>query len=198
MKILFATKNPAKIQRYVGKLEEKGIKVVTLKDLNIDVDVNENGKNALENAEIKARAYYNATNLVTIGIDDNLYIEELPEDRQIGTHVRRINGKYLNDDEMIEYYTGLAKEFGGKLTAKWVYGLVMYDGKNTKQYTWSKDKCYIIDKPCKEINKGYPLNSITIVPETGKYFAQMTEEEKSKKSYASKDDEVIEFIVKNL
>ena len=33
--------------------------------------------------------------------------EELPEEKQPGTHVRRVNGKELNDDEMIEYYCNL-------------------------------------------------------------------------------------------
>ena len=53
----------------------------------------------------KAKAYYDATNITTIGMDNNLFIEELPEEKQPGTYVRRINGKELNDEEMIEYYT---------------------------------------------------------------------------------------------
>ena len=31
-------------------------------------------------------------------MDNNLYIEGLPEEKQPGTHVRRINGKELNDE----------------------------------------------------------------------------------------------------
>lgn len=68
-------------------------------------------------------------------MDNNLYIEELPEEKQPGTHVRRVNGKELNDDEMIEYYCNLVKEYGGKLKAKWVYGMVIYDGKEKKEMT---------------------------------------------------------------
>ena len=40
-----------------------------------------------------------------------------------------MNGKELTDDEMIEYYTSLVKENGDKLTAKWIFGMVLYDGK---------------------------------------------------------------------
>ena len=39
----------------------------------------------------------------TIGMDNNLFIEELPEEKQPGTYVRRVNGKELSDEEMILY-----------------------------------------------------------------------------------------------
>ena len=56
MKVLFATTNPAKINKYANGLKEKGIELLTLKDLKIDLNVEENGKNAIENARIKAKA----------------------------------------------------------------------------------------------------------------------------------------------
>jgi len=52
MKILFATKNPAKIRRYVNELEKRNIEVLTIKDLDISLHVEENGRDALENAYI--------------------------------------------------------------------------------------------------------------------------------------------------
>ena len=82
MKILFATTNPAKVNKYEDKLKEKGIELVTLKDINQKIDINENGKNAIENASIKAKAYYEATKITTIGMDNNLFIEELTEEKQ--------------------------------------------------------------------------------------------------------------------
>lgn len=93
MKVLFATKNPAKVKRYVSKLQKQGIEVLTLNDMDIKLEVEETGKNAIENAELKAKAYYNATGITSIGIDDTLFIEWLPEEKQTGTNVRRVNGK---------------------------------------------------------------------------------------------------------
>ena len=93
MKILFATTNPAKVKRYADKLKEKNIEVLTIKDLGINLKPEETGKNAIENAYIKAKAYYDETKITTIGMDNNLYIEELPEEKQPGTHVRRVHGK---------------------------------------------------------------------------------------------------------
>ena len=198
MKILFATTNPAKVKRYESKLTEKGIELITIKDLDFKLDIDENGKNALENAYIKAKAYYDATKITTIGMDDNLFIEELPEEKQPGTHVRRINGKELTDDEMIEYYTNLAKEYGSKLTAKWVYGMVIYNGKEKKEYTWSKSHFYFVDKPCDKRNLGYPLDSITIVPEYNKYYLDLTKEEKEEYKQNTNINDVINFILQSI
>lgn len=197
MKVLFATTNQAKINKYAGRLKENGIEVLTLKDLDKKIEINENGKNALENAYIKAKTAYDATKIVTIGMDNNLFIEELPEEKQPGTHVRRINGKVLNDEEMLQYYIDLVKQYGnGKLNAKWVYGMVVYDGKETKQYTWSKGHFYFIDKPSNIRTPGYPLDSISIMPEYNKYFVELTKEEKNNNKTGEND--VIEFLLNSL
>ena len=198
MKVLFATTNPAKVKKYKKALEEKGIELLTLKDLNINIKVEETGKNAIENAYIKAKTYYEVAHMPTIGMDNNLFIEELSEEEQPGTHVRRINGKELTDEEMIEHYTNLVKKHGEKLTAKWVYGMVIYNGKETKKHTWSKSNFYFVDKPCEKRNPGYPLDSISIVPEFNKYLVELTEEEKSKNKSKNSDDGVIKFIVDNI
>ena len=198
MQVLFATTNPAKVKKYRDLLKEKGIELVTIKDLDFKLDIDENGKDAIENAYIKAKTYYDKTKIPTIGMDNNLFIEELPEEKQPGTHDRRINGKELNDDEMITYYTNLVKENYGKLTAKWVYGMVICSDNGVNKFSWSKDHFYFVDKPCEKRNPGYPLDSITIVPEFNKYLAELTEEDKE--VYKKKDniDEVIEFITKSI
>ncbi len=195
MKVLFATTNPAKVRKYKDSLEKNGIELITLSNLNIELDVDENGKNAIENAYIKAKAYYDITKMPTIGMDNNLFIEELPDEKQIGTHVRRIGGRTLNDDEMIEYYTGLVKEYGGKLTGKWVYGMVVCSDKGTEKFTWSKDHFYFVEKPCKTRNVGYPLDSISIIPEFDNYLAELSDEQRI--AYRNKDniDEVVNFII---
>lgn len=53
MKVLFATTNPAKVNKYADKLKEKGIELLTLKDINQKIDINENGKNATRNSRKK-------------------------------------------------------------------------------------------------------------------------------------------------
>ena len=134
----------------------------------------------------------------TIGMDNNLFIEELPEKKQPGTHVRRINGKELNDDEMIEYYTSLVKKYGNKLTAKWVYGMVICSKKGVAKYSWNKDQFLFYRQTMRKKKSGYPLDSITIVPEFDKYLVELTDEEK--KEYRKQDniDTITEFITNNI
>lgn len=197
-KVLFATTNPAKIKKYEKELRKRNIEVVTIKDLGINIPIDENGKDAIENATIKAKAYYDVTKITTIGMDNNLFIEEIPEEKQPGTHVRRVKGKVLTDDEMIEYYTNLVKEYGGRLTAKWVYGMVIYNGKEKKELTWSKENLYLIDKSCEKRNPGYPLDSISIALKYNKYLVELTEQEKTENNRTTNDEGVIDFIVNNI
>lgn len=198
MKVLFATTNQAKILKYREALEKKGIELLALQDLDFKLDIVESGKDALENAYIKAKAYYDATGLPTIGMDNTLFIEELAMDKQPGTYVRRVNGKELNDDEMILYYSNLVKENGGRLTAKWVYGMVVCTKNGTHEYSWHKDKFYFVSSPSNIRNPGYPLDSISILPEYNKYFVELNEEEKM--AYKKKDniDDVVLFILKSV
>ena len=194
MKLLFATTNKAKSKRFDVGLEKENVEIITLNDLNIDIDVEENGENATQNALIKARAYAKEVDIPVMAMDDTLYIENIPDEKQPGMYVRRVNGKRLNDEEMIEHYTNLAKEYGdnGRLTAKWIYGLAIIKDNKEYTYTWNKENFYIVDKPHYIIKEGYPLNSISINKKLNKYFPDITEEDK----ILIKEDEsdVVEFI----
>ena len=197
--VLFATGNESKVKRFQKGLLAKEIKIITLNDIDTkNIEIVEDGKNAIENALIKARAYAKIQYIPVFAMDDNLYIEGIPEDKQPGMYVRRVNGKRLNDDEMIEYYSNLAHTYGenGKLTCRWVYGIAVINNGVESTYTWSKDDFYIVDKPSNKINPGYPLNTISINKKLNKYFTEITEDDKNE----IKEDEsdVIEFLCKNL
>ena len=197
--VLFATSNQSKINRFKKGLLENDIELLSLKDLNINIDVNENGKTAIENALIKANAYYEIAHMPVIGMDDTLYLEGVPDDIQPGLFVRRVNGKELNDEEMIEHYIGLVKEYGtnGKLNCKWIYGLaVINENGEESTYTWSKSNFYIIDKPSNKINPGYPLNSISKYKNLDKYFTEITE--KDQELIKVSEEDVIEFIANSI
>lgn len=197
-KILFATGNMAKVNRFLEGLLTKNIQILTLKDIDINLNIEENGKDAIENALIKARAYYEKTKIPTLAMDDTLYLENVPINKQPGMYVRRVGGKTLSDDEMISYYSALAKEYGnnGKLTARWIYGMALIKDGKEYTYTWSKDDFYIVSTPSNIINPGYPLNTISINKKLNKYFTDMTAEDKLE----VKEDEsdVIEFISTNI
>lgn len=197
-KVLFATGNESKVKRFKNGLLENNIEIITINDIEKKIDIEETGKNAIENALIKARAYANVYDFPVLAMDDNLYIEAIPENKQPGMFVRRVNGKRLSDDEMIEYYSNLARTYGenGKLTCRWVFGIAVVNGNKEATYTWSREDFYIVDKPSSVINTGYPLDTISVNKKLNKYFTDVTDEERLQ----LKEDEsdVIDFICENV
>ena len=197
-KILFATGNESKAKRFKKQLLENNIELITINDIEQKIDVAENGKDAIENALIKARAYANISKFPILAMDDNLYIDNVPADKQPGMFVRRVNGKRLSDEEMIEYYSNLARVYGddGRLTCRWVYGMALICNGVEKTYTWSKEDFYIVDKPSNKIDPGYPLNSISINKKLNKYFTDITDDDR--KSLKEDESHVIEFIINGI
>ena len=112
MELLYGTTNNAKLEsmrRITGIL---GIDIIGLKEIlgrpefcDIKLpEIDESGSNPLENAKIKAMAYYKTFGIPVFSCDSGLYFEEVAENQQPGTHVRRVGGKELSDSEMIEYF----------------------------------------------------------------------------------------------
>lgn len=198
-KVLFATGNPSKAKRFSKGLLDKGIEVITLKDIEKDIEINEDGKNAIENAIIKAKAYAEVVDMPVFAMDDNLYLENVPEEKQPGVFVRRVNGKRLTDEEMLQHYTGLVKEYGkeGKLDCKWVYGMaIINEKKEISTYTWEKGGFYFVEKISDKIRAGYPLDSISINKKLNKYFTDITPEDK--KMLSEDESDVLEFIANSV
>lgn len=197
-KVLFATVNESKAKRFKDGLLRNGIEIITIKDIDEDIEVLENGKDAIENALIKARAYAKVLDMPVFAMDDSLYIDNIPDDKQPGLYVRRVNGKRLSDEEMLTYYSNLAHEYGedGKLTCRWVYGIAVINDGVESTYTWNKDDFYIVDKLSDKIDPGYPLNTISINKKLNKYFTDMTKEDYD--TVKEDESDVVEFLCKNL
>lgn len=197
-KLLFATTNETKSKRFSKQLLKYDIEVVTLNDMGIKLDVEETGNDCLENALIKARSYYKEVNMPIIAVDDNLYFDNIDDNLQPGVYVRRVGGRELSDEEMIEYYSKLASDYGtnGKINARWVYGMALINNNQEYTYKWSKEDFYLVNKKANKIDNGYPLNSITINKKLNKYFVDMTDEDKL--LIEDNEDDVIDFIVSNL
>ena len=197
-KVLFATGNESKAKRFKDGLLRNGIEIITIKDIDEDIEVSEDGKDAIENALIKARAYAKVLDMPVFAMDDSLYIDNIPDDKQPGLYVRRVNGKRLSDEEMLTYYSNLAHEYGedGKLTCRWVYGIAVINNGVESTYTWSKNDFYIVDKPSDKIDPGYPLNTISINKKLNKYFTDMTKEDYD--TVKEDESDVVEFLWKNL
>ncbi len=199
MKVVFATGNQSKVKRFRDGLLEKGIELLSLKDIDLDLDVLENGSTAIENAFIKARACFEKTHMPSIGMDDTLYMEGVLEDLQPGLFVRRVGGKSLTDEEMIEHYSNLVKKYGvdGKINCKWIYGMAVIneDGEEAT-YTWEKDNFYMVSERSLDMNPGYPLNSISKYKKIDKYFTEVDEE--NLREVQVNEDHVVDFIYRHV
>lgn len=199
MKYLLASTNKAKIKRYGGKLVENGIDFVTLNDLNIEFDVDENGNNPTENAVIKAKAYNQATNMPTIAIDDALFLDNVPDEVQPGTHVRSVNGKRLDDKEMVDYYISLVNKYGtnGELTGYFKKAVaIVLNEKDIFTFEYKTGRKFS-NRQSSIINEGYPLSSIQIVEQFGKFKTELTKEEEE---IILKDEqnEICNFIIRTI
>ena len=185
MKPLYGTSNPAKLLHMKNVLEGLDIEVIGLKDVDLKFDeIDESGNEPLENARIKALAYYRVYRRPVFSCDSGLYIEGLSKENQPGVHVRRVNGKSLNDEEMIDYYSFLAKKLGGQAKARYKNGIcLVIDDKNIFEYDGEDigtGSFIISSKPHKKRNEGFPLDSLSVDIESNRYYIDMENNKKNK------------------
>ena len=182
--LLYGTGNPAKLEAMRRRLEGLDVKVIGLRDV-ADSDaglpvITEDGNTPLENARKKASAYYEAFRIPVFSCDSGLYLDGLPKELQPGVHVRTVNGKYLSDGEMLAYYSGLAQKYGD-LTARYQNAICFVRDREHVYEAIEKSmesKPFILtSKPHSFRKKGFPLDSLSLEPETGKYFYDLEDGE---------------------
>lgn len=175
MKILYGTTNPSKVKYMKRMLDGLDIELISLNDINLNTqDIDESGNNPLENARIKALAYYKAAKMPVFSCDSGLYIEDLSAEEQPGVHVRRVHGKILNDEEMIDYYSKLSAKLGGKAIARYKNAIcLVLDEKHIFQYDGEDiagEEFIISSKTHCKRHDGFPLDSLSVDIKSGKYY----------------------------
>lgn len=175
MKILYGTTNKAKLDLMKSVADSLGFELIGLNDLDVPLPVvDESGKDPLENAEIKARAYYNAFSVPVFSCDSGLYFDGLDDSLQPMTHIRRVSGRELSDDEMTEYYATLSKAHGGKLVGRYRNAIYfIYDNSrvfSSMDDSLSSEPFILSSVPHEKTVKGFPLDRLSIDIKTGKYY----------------------------
>lgn len=201
MQLLYATGNPAKLDAMRRRLEKIQIRLIGLNDLKekgiVVPTVAEDGKTPLENARQKATAYYKALQMPVFSCDSGLYFENVPDEIQPGVHVRTVNGIYLSDEQMLAYYSGLAKRYG-TLTAKYKNAICLVMDENhiyeAMESSMESEPFLLTDTPHSTIRKkGFPLDSLSVDIRTGQYFYDLATEELDK---VAVEDGFLEFFEK--
>lgn len=180
MKIIYGTTNAGKLavmKRSLAALEN--IEIIGLNQIETLLpEVAETGSTPLENARIKALAYYKVLKMPVFSCDSGLYFEGLPEELQPGVHVRNINGKCLTDEEMTEYYRSLAEKYGD-ITARYKNAICfvldeehIYESMDD---SLSGEPFLLTAVPHPKRQEGFPLDCLSKDIATGKYYYDMGE-----------------------
>ena len=102
MKLLYGTTNRAKLDAMKKALAGLPIEMIGLGDLSGPLPkIEEDGATPLENAQRKARAYYEAFGIPVFSCDSGLYFDEVqPQEQEEGAHdfVIPILGKEKQDE----------------------------------------------------------------------------------------------------
>ncbi|MBQ6066615.1 MAG: hypothetical protein IJK89_07305 [Clostridia bacterium] len=175
MKILFGTTNQSKLLSMRRITADLDVELIGLSELGLPLpQIEESGKDILQNAELKARAYWQAFHMPVFSCDSGLYFDGLPPSLQPGTHIRRVNGKELIDEEMIAYYGALAHENGGTLVARY-RNAICFIADETAVFKSADDVLasepfLLTDVPHPKREKGYPLDALSKEIRTGRYY----------------------------
>jgi len=178
--LLLATHNQAKLEELkigVRLLIKKGVKIVTLNDLNINKNPKETWKTFEENAKLKAKFYGDLTGCPTIADDGGLLIPFL--NNEPGVKSRRWLGYEASDEELIKHT--LLHLRGVKWSDRIAYlqtCLCFYDPQINKSICeQEKIKGFIAEKPSGKATNGYPFRALFIVEKYNKYYDELTKEE---------------------
>ena len=177
--LVFGTGNKAKIKQVQDALGEDFI-IKGITDFGIAIDVEEDGKTAQENARKKSVAYAKALGRTVFSMDNALYFKDVPDNEQPGLYVRRIGGiERSNDQEMVDSYAAFVRQRGEQLEGWWEYGLSIANASGDSVEDSIISPRLFVAKQSDKVVAGYPLESIQIDPETGKYVSEMTSEEQA-------------------
>lgn len=181
MRFVLATHNPGKLREMGEILKDLGIEVVSPKDLGITVDVEETGTTFAENAMLKAKAVCQAAGLPAIADDSGLCVDAL--NGAPGVYSARYGGEGLDDKG--RYLLLLSSLRGAPTRAAHFACAVACAFPNGDTLT-AEGRCdgSIAYAPLGEGGFGY--DPVFLLPEKGKTFGQLSQEEKSAVSHRGK------------
>jgi len=197
-KLIIGTTNEAKVDQIRGALMSVGIETCGLPKDIVLPSIVEDGENAKDNARKKASTFARALNQRVLSMDNSLYLDGLPKEKQPGVHVRRIPG-YTgrpSDEALLNYYSALLEGLGGKVNGYWEFAICVAKPNGEFEETVIKEPRIFVSERCKAVSSGYPLESLQIDPDTGKYTAEMTETERDEFWQKAIGKELCDFVSK--
>src|SRR5947209_13787048 len=105
--LLLATSNLHKLEEFRAIFSDLPLRLLSLRDLQLAIDVEETGTTYAENAELKARAYAQVSNMSTLADDSGLEIDALGG--APGVQSARYLGSETSYEERFSAILGLLK-----------------------------------------------------------------------------------------
>ena len=177
--ILIATKNEGKLKEFKQIFTAKGIEVLSLKDVDEDVDVQENGLTFEENARLKADSYAKTIGIPVLADDSGLEIDALNGRPGI------FSARYAGDHNDAANNAKVLTELGGvpdeKRTATFHTTVVVRKPDGTELVANGNLRGRILSVP--RGDNGFGYDPLFYVEEKQKTLAQMTREEKNQISH---------------
>jgi XTP/dITP diphosphohydrolase len=179
-KILIATKNPGKLLEYYELMKEFPFEIVSLKDLRIIDEPEEDQLTFEGNAAKKANFYSDFIDFPVLAEDSGLEIDYL--NGEPGVLSRRWPGYKATDKELIEMVLEKLKgvpinkrgaQFRVAMALKFPHDEKIFFGEGIM-------RGFLTEKPIKKIIPGYPFRSLFYNPDIGKIIGEMTMEEEAK------------------
>ncbi len=179
-KWIAATKNPGKIREIRKILEGTDIEVVSMEEIGITVDVEEDGTTFEENARKKATEIYKLTGLPCLSDDSGLEVDALGG--APGVYSARYAGGHDDDENNLK----LLREMEGKTvrTARYVCALVLVIDDQHEILVRGECEGEIGFEMKGENGFGYDV--LFYLPQYGKNMAEISDEEKNAISHRGK------------
>lgn len=175
--LVVASNNQNKIKEIKELLADLNIKVYSLKDLDIDIDVEETGSTFEENALLKAQAIYDLINKPVLSDDSGL--EVLALDNEPGIYSARYAGPKKDDNDNIDKVLSL---LGNEINrqAQFVCAMCLVSSNGSKCVR-GISKGSILKQ--REGSSGFGYDPIFYSDALNKSFGLATPEEKNKVSH---------------
>lgn len=190
-KIVVASNNENKVKEIRNILASNDIQVLSLNDLKIDIDVEEDQDSFEGNAYKKAMEIYKLVEIPVLSDDSGLEVEAL--DNKPGIYSSRYAGEQKNDQDNIKLLLNNLKDHDNK-NARFTCAMCLVVNENDFEIV--KEHCYgkIIDTP--QGSNGFGYDPIFYVEELEKTFAQVDSSIKNKISHRAKSLEKMIDIIK--
>jgi XTP/dITP diphosphohydrolase len=182
-KLLIATNNKGKVKELQDLLKDTGFELITPADINLILDVEEDGATYSENAAKKAIAFAQASGLVSLADDSGLEVDAL--DGAPGLYSARYHPKPgANDADRRAYMIENLKEKPRPWTAHFHATIAIAIPE--KDVHIVEGNCYGEIIPEERGTGGFGYDPIFLIPELKKTMAELEMDEKNRLSHRAK------------